>query len=302
MAWTKARDISRYQGNWQDTGEPIVLIKMSGGDDGLYMDSQATSNYKAAIKAGKAVGGYHFGGGVQTAEVEAAFFLKAMSPLAQDDVYALDVEAHLASRADVVTWVQDFVNYVHNHIGVWPLVYMNLSTLNAHNWSAVLKNCGLWLADWAVSPDATVPIHYVYVMQQYNDGPSYDHDAFFGSVAQFKAYGYHEPKPVPTPTPPSPPKAVDVVKPIIVPAPVVVAPEPVVIEPVVTPIVTGPVVVGPQPIEKGSSMSKYRKALVALAGMVITWLSVHYGTNQVVEDVVMLATVLGVYHVPNQQD
>jgi len=202
--WTKAKDISRYQGAWKDTGEPIVLIKMSGGDDGLYMDANATANYRAAVKAGKAVGGYHFGGGVQSAAAEAAYFLKAMSPLAENDVYALDVEAHLASRPDVVTWVQDFVNYIHSHIGVWPLVYMNLSTLNAHNWSAVLKNCGLWLADWAVPPNASIPTHYTYVMQQYSDGPNYDHDAWFGTVAQFKAYGYHAPKPQPTPIASSP--------------------------------------------------------------------------------------------------
>lgn len=207
MAWTKAKDISRYQGAWQDTGEPIVLIKMSGGDAGLYMDSNAASNYELAVKAGKAVGGYHFGGGVLSSAAEAAYFLKAMSPLAENDVYALDVEAHLASRPDVVAWVQGFVNYVHDHIGVWPLVYMNLSTLQAHDWTAVLKNCGLWLADWAVSPDANIPTHYTYVMQQYSDGPNYDHDAFFGMVDRFKAYGYHAqhaPVSSPTPTKPAP--------------------------------------------------------------------------------------------------
>lgn len=206
MAYTQAKDISRYQGAWQDTGEPIVLIKMSGGDDGLYMDQQAAANYEAAVAAGKAVGGYHFGGGATGAEQEAAYFIKAMSPVAENDVYALDVEAALAGRPDVVAWVQDFVNYVHGQVNVWPLVYMNLSTLNAHDWSAVLANCGLWLADWAVSPDATIPTHYTYVMQQYSDGPNYDHDAFFGTVDQFKAYGYHAPaapapEPAPTPAP-----------------------------------------------------------------------------------------------------
>jgi hypothetical protein len=33
-----AKDISRWQGTWQDTGEPIVMIKMSGGDAGLQED------------------------------------------------------------------------------------------------------------------------------------------------------------------------------------------------------------------------------------------------------------------------
>jgi hypothetical protein len=228
MAWTKAKDISRYQGAWQDTGEPIVLIKMSGGDDGLYMDSAATSDYESAVAAGKAVGGYHFGGGVQSAEAEAAFFLKAMSPLAENDVYALDVEAHLATRSDVVAWVADFCTYVHSHINVWPLVYMNLSTLQAHDWSPVLTNCGLWLADWAVSPDANIPTHYTYVMQQYSDGPNYDHDAWFGTVEQFKAYGYHAPTPAPAPAPVPQPAPAPQPEPIPAPTPEPApAPEPV---------------------------------------------------------------------------
>lgn len=207
MSYVAAKDISQWNGNWQDTGEPIVLIKMSGGDDGLYMDSHAASNYAAAVAAGKAVGGYHFGGGVLSAEAEAAYFLKAMSPLAENDVFSLDIEAHLATRPDVVQWADDFIDYMAGMSVHGGLLYMNLSTLLAHDWSGPLSKWGLWLADWAVSPDATIPTHYTYVMQQYNDGPNYDHDAWFGTVEQFRAYGYHaketpsEPTPQPTPEP-----------------------------------------------------------------------------------------------------
>jgi len=207
MSWTKAKDISRYQGNWQDTGEPIVMIKMSGGDDGLYMDSQAAGNYSGAIAAGRAVGGYHFAGGTNP-EAEAAYFLKAMSPLAENDVYALDWEIQ---HPDPVGWCKDFMLYIYDQIKVWPLIYMNLNTLNSYDWSPVLTNCGLWLADWAVSPDANIPTTKIYVMQQYSDGPNYDHDAWFGSVDQFKKYGYHaptppapNPEPVPAPSPQNP--------------------------------------------------------------------------------------------------
>ena len=199
MSYTAAKDISRYQGAFTDTGEPIVMIKMSGGDDGLYMDSEASANYQAAVAAGKAVGGYHFGGGVTTAEAEANFFFKAMSPVAENDVFCLDVEAALAARPDVAQWSDDFINYLAGRGVVGGLLYMNLATLNAHDWSAPLAKWGLWLADWAVSPDANVPTNYTYVMQQYSDGPNYDHDAFFGSVDQFKAYGFHAAQPVPAP-------------------------------------------------------------------------------------------------------
>lgn len=196
-----AKDISQWQGNWHDTGEPIVVCKMSGGDAGLYMDSKATENYEGAVASGRAVGGYHFIGWVMGAAQEASFFLRAMAPLAENDVYALDIEnGQVAVPANAPAYVMEMVNYIHDRIGVWPLVYMNLSTLNAHDWSAVLANCGLWLADWAVSPNDNIPTTHAYVMQQYADGPVYDRDEWFGTVEQFKKYGYHAATPAPTTT------------------------------------------------------------------------------------------------------
>lgn len=212
---TPARDISKYQGAWQDTGEPIVMIKMSGGDDGLYMDSQAAGNYSGAVGAGKAVGGYHFAGNTNPV-AEATYFLQAMSPLAENDVYALDWELPVGTSG-AVEWVQTFMQTIHDKINVWPLIYMNLNTLNSYDWSPILANCGLWLADWAVSPDQNIPTLHTYVMQQYSDGPVYDHDEWFGTIEEFKAYGYHAaptssppvptppaPNPAPVPTPPAP--------------------------------------------------------------------------------------------------
>lgn len=204
-----ALDISQWQGVWQDRGDPIVMIKMSGGDDGLYMDSQAASNYNGAIAAGRAVGGYHFAGNTNPM-AEATYFMQAMSPLAENDVYALDWELPVGT-AGAVEWCQTFMQTVHDKIGVWPLIYMNLNTLNNYDWTPVLANCGLWLADWNNDPNATISTIHTYVMQQYSDGPVYDHDEWFGTVAEFQKYGYHavpppvQPTPTPTPAPvPSP--------------------------------------------------------------------------------------------------
>lgn len=222
--WTRAKDISQWQGNWQDTGEEIVLIKCGGGDKGLYYDPKCTENYNGAVADNRAVGLYWFIGWSAGPEAEAAFMLRAVSPLAENDVYALDIENGANPiPANAVQYVAGMVDFIHDHTGVWPLLYMNLATLNAFDWSPVLANCGLWLADWAVSPDANIPTHYTYVMQQYSDGPNYDHDAFFGSVDQFKAYGYHAPQPAPEPTPPvaQPQPEPPAVQPEPVPAPVV---------------------------------------------------------------------------------
>lgn len=230
MSYIQAKDISKWQGTWQDTGEPVVFIKMSGGDDGLYFDSQAASNYSGAKAAGKVVGGYHFSGWTN-ASAEAAFFLKGMSPVAENDLFALDIEA-IPSGINPVAWANEFTQYIHDQIGVWCIVYMNLSTLNSYDWTSVLANSGLWLADWAVSPDANIPTNHGYIMQQYSDGPNYDHDAVFLDLLTLLEYAYHAPRVVPTTSV----EPVVVVPPVVTPDPTPTTPsEPVVSPPVVTP-------------------------------------------------------------------
>lgn len=211
----KALDVSTYQGliDWKKVkaaGYQIAIIKMAGGDSGLYLDPKASTNYYGAKNNGLTVGGYYFGGGKNKPEVEADYFIKAMSPLAKYDVFVLDCEATLAAKPDVVSWCYNFMAHVHNKIGVWPLIYMNLSTLNAHDWSIVLKNCGLWLAAWNNNPNATLTKH-PYVMHQYADNGkvpgisgNVDLDMFFGTVDQFKKYGYQAPKVVQDVKPPAP--------------------------------------------------------------------------------------------------
>jgi hypothetical protein len=195
---TLAADVSIYQGtiDWS-VMPPIALIKMSGGDAGLYMDPNAATNYTDAKTNGKAVGGYHFIGWKVGAVAEATYFLQAMSPLAENDVYALDIEA-IPAGVDAVAYVQAMVDLIHSKINVYPMLYMNVSTLKAYSWTLLLAQCGLWLADWNNDPSGTIPNVPVYVMQQYNDGPNYDHDEFFGDIAQFNAYGYHAPQSSPT--------------------------------------------------------------------------------------------------------
>lgn len=263
MSWLRFKDISQYQGAWTDTGEDGVMIKIGGGDAGLYFDSRAGGDYAGAQSAGKLIGGYWFAGG-SNAGAEAAFFLKGMQPYSDGDVFALDIERGStwdpAGDSNAVQWVSDFVNYVHDQTGCWPFVYMNLATLNAHDWSPVLANCPLWLADWAVSPDANIPTSHMYVMQQYGDGPGYDHDAWFGTRDAFLACGWHQPASAPTP--------VDVpATPAPVPTPVVdtTTPTPTVVTPA-TPVPTTvtPPVVGPEPTPDTAEAATTARGLAAL--------------------------------------
>ena len=247
---TNAKDISRWQGTYSETGEPIVLVKISGGDQGLYIDPQAANNYNQVIAHGHAFGGYHFAGGGDPIG-EANFFLNAMKPWNPGEVPCLDWEI---SHADPVGWVLSFANQVHAVAGAWPLVYMNRATLMAYNWTPVLTNCGLWLADWTGSPDGSIDTgSYTYTMQQYNDGPTYDRDVFFGTVDQFKKYGWPGATPAPAPTPPAPappPTPVPTPTPDPTPTPVPApAPVPIPVPPV--PVPPNPPTPKPPVIRKG---------------------------------------------------
>jgi hypothetical protein len=193
-----AKDISRWNGTYTETSEPIVFCKISGGDDGLYFDSQAANNYAAITAAGHAFGGYHFAGGTDPV-AEANKFVDGMKPLVTGEVPAVDIESGKnwnpnAPGVDPVAWTDQFIEGVRAASGnpnQGGLVYMNLATLLAHDWTPVLKKWGLWLADWNNNPAIDVNTDGVaYVMQQFSDGPVYDHDEWFGTIEEFKAYGW----------------------------------------------------------------------------------------------------------------
>lgn len=232
-----AKDISRWQGAWTDTGEPIYMVKISGGDAGLYIDPDAATNYQKTVNAGKAFGGYHFAGGTDPI-AEANYYLNAMKPWNPGEVPALDWEV---KHVDPVNWCLQFVTHVHDVAGAWPLLYINKATHDAYDWSPVLNNCGLWLADWTGDPNSEVNVGgHGYVMLQYSDGPNYDHDTWEFDLETFKKYGWPAPV-VPVPPAPTPEPAP---APDPTPTPETPTPEP---QPEPTPPVTPAPTPEPQP-------------------------------------------------------
>lgn len=216
MSYEAAVDISQYQPNDGYT-EPIVVIKMGGGDAGNYYDSKATQHYYAAQTAGKAIGCYWFAGGTDPT-AEADFFIRACSPLSENDVLVLDWEVQYPNPPE---WCRAFIQHVKDVTGVTCIIYMNTSTENTYDWSPVINlNVGLWVADYRYGPEDNVPIKHwpTYVMHQYTSTP-FDHDAWFGTVDQFKAYGYHNAQPAPVPDPQPTPVPVPDPEPVPTPTP-----------------------------------------------------------------------------------
>lgn len=244
----RAIDVSRWQGDidWAKVQAPIAIIKASGGDDGLYYDSKCTRNYAGAKAAGKAVGLYHFAGGGNAVE-EADFFIRACSPLEPNDVLVLDWEIR---HADPVGWCSAFIDRIVAQTGVRCLIYMNSNTASTIDWQGVVdRNIGLWVAHYGLGPDDLVPVGKfpTYVMHQYSSTgrepgvgggtANVDVNEWFGTVDQFKKYGFRAviqdvtpppapvpPAPAPAPTPVPTPAPGTVIPPTPADAPIVVDP------------------------------------------------------------------------------
>ena len=112
---------------------------------------------------------------------------------------------------------KEFLDSVYAQTGVRPFIYMDISRVNAYDWSSVFAEYGLWLAAPSIPYADNAPIKYIYVMQQ---GPvimGIDQDVFFGTREQLLAYGYHAPVVAPAPVRPSIPEPVQVPTPVIQP-------------------------------------------------------------------------------------
>ena len=61
----------------------------------------------------------------------------------------LDYEGRCGGKLGGSAGALEFLNYVYEHTGVKPLIYMNKYYLRKYDWSEVAKrDYGLWLADY----------------------------------------------------------------------------------------------------------------------------------------------------------
>lgn len=221
----KGIDVSRWQGiiDWDKVRDSkkveFAIIKSSGGDDGLYPDGRFERNKSEARRINMPRGFYHFAGGVHDPVEEADHFINTVGELQNGECLVLDWEV---PHSDPVEWCRKFAQRVIDRVGIPPLIYMNLSTVRAHNWKPLVDmNCGLWVAAWGNNDDVPADSEKpgsgqwpFWAIWQYSSNGTIDGIAarvdlnlFSGDVAQFRKYGVKsesgpvQPQPAPAPAP-----------------------------------------------------------------------------------------------------
>jgi LysM repeat protein len=199
-------DVSRWQGviDWNAFKGAVqaVIMKATGGDGGLYQDSQFKRNQAEARRVGLPLGYYHYAG-YGTPETEADFFLATIGEIQAGEVLVIDDEIASTVRVD---WCLRFANRIKAKTGKAPIVYSNQARVTAVNAKSLVDaGCGLWVAKYGVN-DGTLagggskPLTGSWpfaAMWQYTSmarvagvsANTVDMNVFFGDQNQFKAYG-----------------------------------------------------------------------------------------------------------------
>lgn len=183
---TQCIDISAWQGNvsaadFRKTGIPCVILRSSYTSwrgFNLHKDKVFDNNIKAAHKANKKVGVYHYSQAISETEAikEAEFVIKCLKPyksmitlpVAFDWEFGGRLSSHVAKKLGKQRCGQicDAFCRTIRAAGYTPMVYANLSTLNAYIASDIYKSWPIWVAQYNSRCDYKHP----YYMWQYTSG------------------------------------------------------------------------------------------------------------------------------------
>jgi len=160
-----------------DDAPDFVILKATGGDDGLYVDSDCDNKYQRAKGEGKLLGVYHFAG-MGDPTHEADFFVDNVQGYVGEAILVLDFETHTD-----VNWAKTWLDRVYARTSVKPLIYMSASTIKAANWTPVVNgDYGLWVAGY--------PAKYNVVNPALTDGSDMPYDVSpwsFAAIWQFSS-------------------------------------------------------------------------------------------------------------------
>ena len=156
-------DTSKWQGDFDfakakaDEGVEFAILKIGGGDAGLYKDSQFDNSYVKCEKAGLPKGCYFFGKAmtVDEAKKEAEYWLGLMKDKKFEypvfyDVEAKMLEVNKRTLTDIIKTVCAMVESA----GYWVGVYGSSDNLAFHTYFDEITKYSQWLAKWSVvKPD-----------------------------------------------------------------------------------------------------------------------------------------------------
>lgn len=214
-------DVSNWQTgiNVTTSGAQVVVAKATEGIG--YVNPDCDRVVQDALTAGQGVGVYHFAHTENNARREAQYFIdNTRGYIGKDIVPILDWEP---SAPWDTNWALTWLQTVEAAWGTKPIIYMNQSTENAYDWSAVVaRNYGLWIAAYTLgytpiygfNPPSAQPLlrHWPFaVAWQYtstgyvnNWGGALDLSVVYGDLNTWHAYagsGQATPTPTPQPTP-----------------------------------------------------------------------------------------------------
>lgn len=150
-------DTSRWQGDF-DYGKAktehqieFAILKIGGGDDGLYKDREFDNSYAKCEKAGIDKGCYFFGHAMnmEDAKKEADYILKLLEGKKFEYPVFYDVEADMLSvEKGLLTNICAYVLETVEKAGYWVGIYANSYALNNKINDKALSRYSHWVAEW----------------------------------------------------------------------------------------------------------------------------------------------------------
>jgi GH25 family lysozyme M1 (1,4-beta-N-acetylmuramidase) len=195
-------DISKHQGtvNYDAVANAVDFVIIKATEGFGYTDPMFKTNQSKFRTKDILLGYYHFARPdlKNSATKEADWFADTVGKLLEGEIMVLDFEVDCA---EPVAWCKAFLEQVERRVNFKPLIYLNLATVRAYDWSSVIQNnYGLWLAFWDYDKNAAAPSNKwgVTAMRQYSNRANIaginpvDANVFYGDKETFKKYGSSE--------------------------------------------------------------------------------------------------------------
>lgn len=202
-------DLSEYQGvvNFDTYKNNTHFVAIRGTIGTARVDNQFLRNRSEARRVGLPLIIYHYSYPQYNTPEAEADYLVSQADIQENEILALDFEENWSG--DWVDFCKRFLDRVSAKLdGYKPLIYLNQSQLQSHNWQPVADaGYGLWVAAYTYDPGKNNFVTGAWkfaAMQQWTNEQQVpgiqgkvDGDVFFGDKETLLKYGYHKPAPPP---------------------------------------------------------------------------------------------------------